>query len=76
VPVVEDELTIGGRSFRRATRPWGEGRKEVPVVELEVRDGSLSMRGASPTVERAAEFAGIYERLQADLRSILAWSWL
>ena len=34
------------------------------------------MRGVSPTLERASEFAGIYERLRADLELILEWKWL
>jgi hypothetical protein len=45
-------------------------------VEVEVRTRSLSMSAAAPTLERAAEFAGVYERLQADLALILEWRWL
>jgi hypothetical protein len=76
VPALDDELVAGRRTFRRSAKPWGEDGADVPVVEVEVRDRSLLMRCASPTVERAAEFAGIYERLQADLASILDWRWL
>jgi hypothetical protein len=76
VPELGDELVVGRRSFRRSTRPWGDDRGDVPVVEVEVRERSLSMSCASPTVERAAEFAGIYERLQDDLRVILGWRWI
>ena len=63
-------------SFTRSTRPWGEHREDVSVIEFDVRERSLSMRGASPTLERASEFAGIYERLRADLQLILEWKWL
>jgi hypothetical protein len=48
----------------------------VPVIELEVRSRSFSMRAESPTVDRAAEFAGIYLRLQHDLQRALEWAWL
>jgi hypothetical protein len=75
VPEVGEELVVGRRRFTRSTRPWGEGG-EVPVVEVEVRERSLAMYCASPTLDRAAEFAGIYERLQDDLRVILGWTWL
>jgi hypothetical protein len=60
---------LGGR-LRSSTRPWGD------AVEAEVCDRSLSMSAAAPTLERAAEFAGVYERLQADLARILDWRWL
>jgi hypothetical protein len=36
----------------------------------------FAMASASPTPERAREFAGIYERLQRDLRNVLHWGWL
>jgi hypothetical protein len=48
----------------------------VRKFEYEVADGSFSMASASPTPERAREFAGIYERLQRDLRNVLHWRWL
>jgi hypothetical protein len=48
----------------------------VRKFEYEVADGSFSMASASPTPERAREFARIYERLQRDLRHVLHWGWL
>lgn len=76
VPELGEEFVVGRRSFKRSTRPWGDEHAEIPVVEVEVRERSLSMQCASPTVERAAEFAGIHGRLVDDLRVILDWRWL
>jgi len=68
--------SIPERAFTRSTRPWGDDGEDVPVFEFDVRERSFSMRGVSPTLERASEFAGIYERLRADLELILEWKWL
>jgi len=66
------------REARAETPPEPDGRlrRSERGVEVEVRTRSLSMSAATPTVERAAEFAGVYERLQADLARILDWRWL
>lgn len=75
-----DETSYGGlsitRTFHQSLRPWGGGGSAVPVFEYEVKSGSFTMSAESPALDRAVEFAGIYLRLQSDLRRVLSWSWL
>jgi hypothetical protein len=50
--------------------------KRGDAYEVAVQTRSFTMKTTSPTQERAAEFAGIYRRLQSDLARVLEWDWL
>ena len=75
-----DETTYGEvnveRSFRRGSRPSYDDEPDIAVIEFDVRSRSLTMSAESPGVERTVEFAGVYTRLQNDLRRVLGWAWL
>jgi hypothetical protein len=58
--------------IRRGTWPdWDHTEK--PVYEVTVENGRLSMSCQAPTLDRAAEFAGIYQFLEADISRLLEW---
>ena len=51
----------------------GWDKQEKLRFEVTVESPGLAMSCTSPTVERATEFAGIFQTLQADMRRILDW---
>jgi hypothetical protein len=53
----------------QAAIDWLEGTAYEVVVE----HGCLSMRCTSPTIERATQFAGIFEAVEADIIRLLGW---
>jgi hypothetical protein len=57
-------------SIERVPVEWGDTGFAYRVL---VERGSLRMTGDAADEARAAEFAGIYARLQADLLKILLW---
>lgn len=64
------------RVVRASTRTWGDDGDTVPVFEFSASTGSLAMAATAPTPERAAEYLGVYVRLQRDLAAVLEWRWL
>jgi len=61
------------RSFgtiRRTSVDWLEG----PAYEVVVEHGNLSMTCVSPTIERANQFAGIFQAVQTDIAGLFDWS--
>lgn len=57
-------------SIERVPVEWGDTGFAYRVL---VERGSLRMTGDAADEARAAEFAGVYARLQADLLKILLW---
>jgi len=58
-----------GTTIKREIVDW----LDDPGYEVLVQRGCLSMSCVSPTVERARQFAGIFEAVEADVIRILAW---
>jgi len=56
-------------TIRPTSVDWLEGTAYEVVVE----HGCLSMTCTSPTIERARQFAGIFEALEADIIRLLEW---
>ena len=59
-----------GTTIRRTSVDWLEG----PAYEVVVENGNLSMKCVSPTMERAGQFAGIFQAVQADIAALFDWS--
>jgi hypothetical protein len=59
-----------GTTIRRARVDWSERTAYEVVVE----NGPLSMTCASPTIERANQFAGIFRAVQRDILRLLTWN--
>jgi hypothetical protein len=73
------ETVPARRSARSVESPPLPGEEEagsLRVIELSVACRSLTMTTEAPTVERAAEFIGIFTQLQLDLAEILEWDWV
>jgi hypothetical protein len=72
--VLEDEgiwNSADARTRISTTQTWPEGPQVV--YEVTIESDQLSMVSASPAVERATQFAGIYEALQADIPRLFRW---
>jgi len=73
------------RISRRAVQAGGDGSTDAPITrttvdwldepghEVVVERGCLSMTCVSPTLERARQYAGIFEAVEADISRILGW---
>jgi hypothetical protein len=59
-----------GTTIRRTSADWLDG----PAWEVIVESGNLRMTCVSPTPERASQYAGIFEAVQADIAGLFDWS--
>jgi hypothetical protein len=65
----EVELS-SGTMIRRTSADWLDG----PAWEVIVESGNLRMTCVSPTRERANQYAGIFEAVQADIADLFDWN--
>jgi hypothetical protein len=59
-----------GTTIHRTSVDWRDG----PAWEVVVERRNLRMTCVSPTAERANQYAGIFEALQADIAGLFEWS--
>ena len=59
-----------GTTIRRTSVDWLDG----PAWEVVVEHGNLRMTCITPTPERANQYAGIFEAVQADIAGLFDWS--
>jgi hypothetical protein len=59
-----------GTTIRRTSVDWLDG----PAWEVIAEEGNVRMTCVSPTPERANQYAGIFEAVQADLARLFDWT--